>query len=181
MFEPRVQEGCSSECSGLEIEDLLVAKKWICTKIMGIAVVKSMVREPSRLWANVQCSGSMFCPPTDAEMNAVSKAFAMHPLITEAIMMQEAWEKAQLGRSYYLYLDPVKIFVVVFRERVISLHFHMTPHHANVRRKIPQLKDYITVSADWISYALIQDLEEVVDDIDMIRFCECFSSPMHRH
>ncbi|KAL7265835.1 CorA metal ion transporter [Rhizina undulata] len=53
----------------------------------------------------------------------------------------------------------------------------MTPHPANVRRRIRQLKDYITVSADWISYALIdditdafapliQDLEEVVDDID---------------
>ena len=53
----------------------------------------------------------------------------------------------------------------------------MTPHPANVRRRIRQLKDYITVSADWISYALIDDitdafqpliqsLEEQVDDID---------------
>lgn len=53
----------------------------------------------------------------------------------------------------------------------------MTPHPANVRRRIRQLKDYITVSADWISYALIDDitdafqpliqnLEEEVDDID---------------
>jgi magnesium transporter len=53
----------------------------------------------------------------------------------------------------------------------------MTPHPANVRRRIRQLKDYITVSADWISYALIDDitdafqpliqsLENEVDDID---------------
>lgn len=53
----------------------------------------------------------------------------------------------------------------------------MTPHPANVRRRIRQLKDYITVSADWISYALIDDitdafqpliqsLEEEVDNID---------------
>ena len=53
----------------------------------------------------------------------------------------------------------------------------MTPHPANVRRRIRQLKDYITVSADWISYALIDDItdafspliqgiEDEVDDID---------------
>jgi magnesium transporter len=53
----------------------------------------------------------------------------------------------------------------------------MTPHPANVRRRIRQLKNFITVSADWISYAvidditdafqpLIQSLETQVDDID---------------
>jgi magnesium transporter len=53
----------------------------------------------------------------------------------------------------------------------------MTPHPANVRRRIRQLKDYINVSSDWISYALIDDitdafqpliqsLENEVDDID---------------
>lgn len=58
-----------------------------------------------------------------------------------------------------------------------QFHFSMTPHPANVRRRIRQLKDYITVSADWISYALIDDItdafapliqsiEDEVDDID---------------
>lgn len=58
-----------------------------------------------------------------------------------------------------------------------QFHFSQTPHPANVRRRIRQLKDYITVSADWISYALIDDitdafqpliqsLEGQVDDID---------------
>lgn len=53
----------------------------------------------------------------------------------------------------------------------------MTPHPANVRRRVRQLRDYINVSADWISYALIDDitdafgplicqLEEEVDQID---------------
>jgi magnesium transporter len=36
----------------------------------------------------------------------------------------------------------------------------MTPHPANVRRRIRQLKDYITVSADWVSYALIDDITD---------------------
>ncbi|KAF8535648.1 hypothetical protein BDD12DRAFT_854534 [Trichophaea hybrida] len=129
--------------------------------------------------------------PTDAEMKVISKAFGIHPLTTEDIMMQEAREKVELFRSYYLvsyrtfeqdsnnedYMDPVNIYVVVFRDGVISFHFSMTPHPANVRRRIRQLKDYITVSADWISYALIDDitdafqpliqsLEKEVDDID---------------
>ena len=53
----------------------------------------------------------------------------------------------------------------------------MTPHPANVRRRIRQLKDYLILSSDWISYAiidditdvfvpLIQSIEEEVDDID---------------
>lgn len=148
--------------------------------------------------------------PTDAEMKVLTKAFGIHPLTAEDIMMQEAREKVELFRSYYLvsyksfeqdmgsedYLDPVNIYVVVFREGVISVsissfnpsvkdmltcevqfHFSLTPHPANVRRRIRQLKDYITVSADWISYALIDDItdafapliqsiEDEVDDID---------------
>lgn len=129
--------------------------------------------------------------PTDAEMKVFIRAFGIHPLTAEDIMMQETREKVELFRSYYLvsyrtfeqdsnsedYLDPVNLYFVVFREGVISFHFSLTPHPANVRRRIRQLKDYITVSADWISYALIDDitdafapliqnLEEEVDDID---------------
>ena len=129
--------------------------------------------------------------PTDAEMKVLSRAFGIHPLTVEDIMMQEAREKVELFRSYYLvsyrtfeqdpnhenFMDPVNIYAIVFREGVISFHFSMTPHPANVRRRIRQLRDYINVSADWISYALIDDitdafgpliqsLEEEVDDID---------------
>ncbi|KAI9838520.1 MAG: CorA metal ion transporter, partial [Sclerophora amabilis] len=53
----------------------------------------------------------------------------------------------------------------------------MVPHPANVRRRIRQLKDYLILSSDWISYAIIDDItdvfapriqaiEEEVDDID---------------
>ena len=73
--------------------------------------------------------------PTDAEMKVISKAFGIHPLTTEDIMMQEAREKVELFRSYYLvsyrtfeqdsnsedYMDPVNIYVVVFRDGVISV------------------------------------------------------------
>ncbi|KAL8851039.1 MAG: hypothetical protein Q9221_004029 [Calogaya cf. arnoldii] len=129
--------------------------------------------------------------PTDTEMRVISKTFGIHPLTAEDIMMQEAREKVELFRHYYFvnyrtfeqdtgsenYLDPVNMYVVVFREGVISFHFSMTPHPANVRRRIRQLKDYLILSSDWISYAiidditdvfapLIQSIEDEVDDID---------------
>lgn len=129
--------------------------------------------------------------PTDAEMKVLSKTFGIHPLTAEDIMMQEAREKVELFRNYYFvnyrsfeqdmnnedFLEPVNMYVVVFREGVISFHFSMTPHPANVRRRIRQLKDYLILSSDWISYAIIDDITDVfapliqtiedeVDDID---------------
>ncbi|KAL8974922.1 MAG: hypothetical protein Q9197_000835 [Variospora fuerteventurae] len=113
--------------------------------------------------------------PTDAEMRVISKTFGIHPLTAEDIMMQEAREKVELFRHYYFfnyrtfeqdtssenYLEPVNMYVVVFREAVISFHFSMTPHPANVRRRIRQLKDYLILSSDWISYAIIDDITDV--------------------
>ncbi|OAX83783.1 hypothetical protein ACJ72_01853 [Emergomyces africanus] len=135
-------------------------------------------------WLDVLC-------PTDTEMRVISKTFGIHALTAEDIMVQEAREKVELFRHYYFinyrtfeqdihsdkYLEPVNMYVVVFREGVISFHFSMTPHPANVRRRIRQLKDYLILSADWISYAIIDDITDVfgpliqfveneVDDID---------------
>jgi magnesium transporter len=129
--------------------------------------------------------------PTDTEMKIISKAFSIHPLTAEDILMQEQREKVELFKHYYFinyrtfeqdensedYLEPVNLYVVVFREGVISFHFSMTPHPANVRRRIRQLQDYLILSPDWISYGIIDDItdayapliqriEEEVDDID---------------
>ena len=129
--------------------------------------------------------------PTDTEMRVISKTFGIHPLTAEDIMMQEAREKVELFRNYYFvnyrtfeqdvnsedFLEPVNMYAVVCREGVISFHFSMTPHPANVRRRIRQLKDYLILSSDWISYAIIDDItdafapliqsvEDEVDEID---------------
>ncbi|KHN96487.1 CorA family metal ion transporter [Metarhizium album ARSEF 1941] len=129
--------------------------------------------------------------PTEAEMKVIATAFGIHPLTAEDIMLQEAREKVELFRHYYFvnyrtfdqdinsanYLEPVNMYVVVFREGVLSFHFSMTPHPANVRRRIRQLRDYLILSSDWISYAiidditdvfqpLIQNIEDEVDEID---------------
>ena len=110
--------------------------------------------------------------PTDSEMKVLSSAFGIHPLTAEDISMEEQREKVELFRNYYLvsfrsfqqdpnsddYLEPVNMYIVVFKDGVLSFHFNSTPHPANVRRRIRQLRDYITVSSDWISYALIDDI-----------------------
>ncbi|EIW76302.1 magnesium transporter [Coniophora puteana RWD-64-598 SS2] len=112
--------------------------------------------------------------PTDEEMRVLSKVFAIHPLTTEDIQMEEAREKIELFRNYYLvcfrsfdqdpysptHLEPLNMYIIVFREGILSFHFRPTPHPQNVRRRIKQLKDYISVTSDWISYALIDDITD---------------------
>lgn len=113
--------------------------------------------------------------PSDAEMRVLAKTFGIHALTAEDIMMQEAREKVELFRHYYFlnyrtfeqdpdsenYLQPVNMYVVVFREGCLSFHFSPTPHPANVRRRIRQLRDYLLLSSDWICYALIDDITDV--------------------
>ncbi|KAI0774604.1 cora-domain-containing protein [Fomes fomentarius] len=112
--------------------------------------------------------------PTDDEMKLLSKVFSIHPLTTEDIQMEETREKIELFRNYYLvcfrgfdqdpysptHLEPLNMYIVVFRDGIISFHFRPTPHPQNVRRRIKQLKDYISVTSDWISYALIDDITD---------------------
>jgi magnesium transporter len=112
-------------------------------------------------------------------------------LTTEDISTLEPREKVELFRSYYFvslrsfeqdpasasYLSPLSLYMIVFRNGILTFHTTPTPHPANVRRRIRQLKDYIQVSADWICYALIDDIvdgfapllegvEQQVDAID---------------
>ncbi|CEL63881.1 Putative metal ion transporter C17A12,14 OS=Schizosaccharomyces pombe (strain 972 / ATCC 24843) GN=SPAC17A2.14 PE=1 SV=4 [Rhizoctonia solani AG-1 IB] len=112
--------------------------------------------------------------PTNDEMAMLSKVFNIHPLTTEDIQMEETREKIELFRNYYLvcfrgfdqdpysptHLEPLNMYIIVFREGILSFHFRGTPHPQNVRRRIKQLKDYISVTSDWISYALIDDITD---------------------
>jgi magnesium transporter len=88
--------------------------------------------------------------------------------------MQESREKVELFRNYYLvcfrsfedntesedYLEAANMYIVVFRGGLLTFHFTCTPHAANVRRRIRQLRDYVSVSSDWICYALIDDITD---------------------
>lgn len=113
--------------------------------------------------------------PSDQEMRTLCKTFGIHALTSEDVMMQEAREKVELFRNYYFinyrtfeqdvndedYMEPINMYVCVFKYGVISFHWSQIPHPANVRRRIRQLSDYLILSPDWISYAIIDDITDV--------------------
>jgi Mg2+ and Co2+ transporter CorA len=112
--------------------------------------------------------------PSVEEMKMLSKAFKIHPLTNEDIRTQESREKVELFRTYYFvcfrsfendvesedYLKAANMYIVVFRGGLLTFHFTNTPHAANVRRRIRQLRDYVSVSSDWVCYALIDDITD---------------------
>ncbi|CAX42761.1 aluminum resistance protein, putative [Candida dubliniensis CD36] len=112
--------------------------------------------------------------PTDSEMKMLAKAFGIHPLTAEDIRMQETREKVELFKSYYFvcfhtfeadkesedYLEPINVYIVVFHDGILTFHFSPINHPANVRRRVRQLRDYVDVSADWLCYALIDEITD---------------------
>ncbi|KAI9847826.1 MAG: Mg(2+) transporter [Sclerophora amabilis] len=143
--------------------------------------------------------------PTEDEIKALGKAFSIHPLTSEDIRTQEAREKVELFRQYYFvcfrsffqmdkksedYMDPVNVYVVVFREGAISFTFCQSPHADNVRRRISKLRDYVSLnlSSDWICYALIDDIvdsfgpviRDIEEETDMIEDSVFVARPVDR-
>lgn len=111
--------------------------------------------------------------PTEDEVEVICKAFGIHGLTREDIIQQETREKVELFKSYYFvcfrsffqmdkshkdYLEPVNVYAVVFREGILTFTFASSPHASNVRKRMGRLRDYIALGADWICYALIDDI-----------------------
>ncbi|KAF8476230.1 hypothetical protein BDZ91DRAFT_711213 [Kalaharituber pfeilii] len=121
---------------------------------------------------------------TEAEQKMLMKAFSVHPLTAEDIRVQETREKVELFKSYYFtcfrsfvqdkiseeFMEPVNVYIIVFRGGVLSFHFKPAPHSSNVRKRILALRDYVALSSDWICYALIDDITDsfgpVIHDIE---------------
>lgn len=115
-------------------------------------------------WLNINC-------PNDEEVREICKAFGIHPLTIEDIVTNEAREKIELFKSYYFAnfrsytavfdedgdreFEPFNMFVIVFREGILSFS-HKPNHHADeVLKRITNLKDYVDLSSDWICYAIM--------------------------
>lgn len=111
--------------------------------------------------------------PTEAELETFQKAFGIHRLTSEDIERQEIREKVELFKSYYFvcfrsfyqmdrtsedYLEPVNVYMVVFREGIITFTYAPSPHATDVRKRIGKLRNYINLTADWICYALIDNV-----------------------
>ncbi|KAM9940539.1 hypothetical protein OXX80_000018 [Metschnikowia pulcherrima] len=67
-------------------------------------------------------------------------------------------------------LCPLNMYMIIFETGVLTFHFNPTPHPVNVRRRARMLKDHLTVSTDWICYALIDDITDsfapMIDSIE---------------
>jgi magnesium transporter len=110
--------------------------------------------------------------PTKEELSAIGKAFRVHPLTVEDIDTQEAREKVELFHQYYFvtfrtfimdknnedFLDPINLYVVVFRDGLLTFSYSEQPHCRNVHRRIAKMSDYLSLGSDWICYALIDDI-----------------------
>ncbi|KAJ5216517.1 uncharacterized protein N7498_002924 [Penicillium cinerascens] len=124
--------------------------------------------------------------PTDDELGAISRAFNIHPLTQEDIQTQEAREKVELFKQYYFvcfrtffqmdktseeFMEPVNFYMVVFRDGVLTFSFVDNPHASNVRKRIGKLRDYVSLSSDWICYAMIDDIVDsfgpVIRDVEL--------------
>ncbi|KAK2000494.1 cora-like Mg2+ transporter [Colletotrichum falcatum] len=111
--------------------------------------------------------------PTGIEVWTICKAFGIHPLTIEDIIHMESREKIELFPTYYFACfrsfiavvedgetdyHPFNVYAVVFKEGIISFSFTPNLHSSKVRFRISQLKEQVSLSSDWICYALIDDI-----------------------
>ena len=108
--------------------------------------------------------------PTSEELELFQKAFGIHRLTIEDIERQEIREKVELFKQYYFvcfrsfnqmdkneddYLEPLNLYMVVFREGILTFSYAPSPHAAEVRKRIGKLSNFVRISSDWICYALM--------------------------
>ncbi|KAJ3067978.1 CorA metal ion transporter, partial [Podochytrium sp. JEL0797] len=115
------------------------------------------------------------CNPTNDELSTLARVFKIHPLTTEDILTEETREKCETFPGYDFvtirsfdsdqyslkYMQPINVYIVVFRECVLTFHFQPIIHLNNVLRRIEQLRVYgSSITSDWINYALIDDVTD---------------------
>ncbi|KAL8680590.1 MAG: hypothetical protein Q9186_003232 [Xanthomendoza sp. 1 TL-2023] len=111
--------------------------------------------------------------PTEDEIDAFQGAFGIHRLTAEDIKTQEVREKVELFKQYYFvcfrsfdqmdrtsenYMDPLNVYMVVFRQGILTFTYNQSPHAANVRKKIGKMRDYMALTSDWICYSIIDNI-----------------------
>ncbi|KAJ2041696.1 CorA metal ion transporter [Coemansia sp. RSA 922] len=117
--------------------------------------------------------------PSFHEMHLFSKIFGIHALTVEDIMTQDAREKCEIHANYYFvcfrsfdndpnseaYLEPKCIYNVVLREGIITFHMDPAVHQYHVLRRIRRQIDHIVVTPDWLNYAIIDDITDLLAPI----------------
>ncbi|KAJ2454757.1 CorA metal ion transporter [Coemansia sp. RSA 2336] len=117
--------------------------------------------------------------PSFQEMHLLSKIFGIHALTVEDVMTQDAREKCEIHANYYFvcfrsfdndpesetYLEPKCVYNVVFREGIITFHMEPSVHQYHVLRRIRRQIDHIVVTPDWLNYAIIDDITDLLAPI----------------
>ncbi|EPZ35390.1 cora-domain-containing protein [Rozella allomycis CSF55] len=122
------------------------------------------------------------CDPSVEEMTFLAKViyflsfhnqlFNLHPLTTEDIICNESREKCEVFENYIftcvksfeqraydpMQLFPLDIFIVMFDTHVITIHRNIIPHVKNVMKRMDKLFLYLKISADWVVYAMLDDI-----------------------
>ncbi|KAG0224576.1 CorA metal ion transporter [Actinomortierella wolfii] len=112
--------------------------------------------------------------PDDFDMQVLAKYFNIHPLTIEDISTEEVREKYEVFRHYYFvcfrtfdqdynsgsYLQPASMYSLVLKDGIITFHFRPTNHHLNVLLRIEQMQSHITLTPDWINYAIMDDITD---------------------
>ncbi|KAJ2557089.1 CorA metal ion transporter [Coemansia sp. RSA 1933] len=114
--------------------------------------------------------------PSLQEMHLISKVFRIHALNVEDIMTQDSREKCEIHANYYFvcfrsfdnnhnsdaYLEPKCIYNVVLREGIVTFHMEPSVHQYHVLRRIRRQIDHIVVTPDWLNYAIIDDITDLL-------------------
>ncbi|KAJ2354064.1 CorA metal ion transporter, partial [Coemansia sp. RSA 2618] len=117
--------------------------------------------------------------PSFQEMHLLSKIFGIHALTVEDVMTQDAREKCEIHANYYFvcfrsfdndpnsesYLEPKCVYSVVLREGIITFHMEPSVHQYHVLRRIRRQIDHIVVTPDWLNYAIIDDVTDLLAPI----------------
>jgi len=109
--------------------------------------------------------------PTDEELKKICKNFKIHPLTIEDIRLQEIREKVNFFPNYYFIsyptfknLEIIPVYIIVFHNGGGILTFQFgdeeVTHFKTVRKRVRQLREVLKVNADWISYAIIDDITD---------------------
>ncbi|KAF7729308.1 CorA metal ion transporter [Apophysomyces ossiformis] len=123
--------------------------------------VLQQVLKSTGWWVDALC-------PTDDEMRVIAKTFHIHALTVEDILAQEPREKVELFPNYTFvcfrtfdmdvyteHIRPYNFYILIFKEGLLTFHFQKSPHPDKVHRRMVQLRNHMTLTPDWMNYALI--------------------------
>ncbi|KAJ5242938.1 uncharacterized protein N7469_001265 [Penicillium citrinum] len=110
--------------------------------------------------------------PANEDIEMLSRLLDIHPLTTEDIKMREEREKIEhFGPYYFISLrlprdqeasagdrdSSTNFYGIVFNEGILSFTFHNTPHPAHVWNRIKEHQSHLSLTSDWICYALMYE------------------------